>query len=55
MVMVEMKSERLDKKLERIEVCLNCKKFLNCENIGKSEECDDFVEDENETWAIRKI
>ena len=32
-----------------------CKKFLNCENIGKFEECADFVEVENEAWVIKKL
>jgi hypothetical protein len=37
-----MTSDELDRKmkLERFEVC------LNCENIGKFDECEDFVEDE---------
>jgi len=40
--------------LERVEVCLNCKKFLNCENICKFEECVDFKEVEDEVWVIKK-
>jgi len=31
-------------KTERLEVCLNCKKFVKCGNIGKFEECVDFSE-----------
>lgn len=56
-MMSKMKSGRLDRKLklERIEVCLNCKNFLNCESIGKFEECEEFVEVEGETWVIRKM
>jgi len=52
----EMKNEKLEKKLkrERVEVCLNCKNFLNCEDIGRFEDCADFVEVEEETWAIKK-
>jgi len=34
-------------KRKRIEVCMNCKKFLNCENIDEFEECGDFVEVED--------
>ena len=49
-MLIIMTSEELNRKLkrERIEVCSNCKKFLNCENIGKFEECGDFVEVEDE-------
>jgi hypothetical protein len=43
--MIKMNDE-LERKLkrERVEVCLNCKRFVKCDDIGKFEECDDFVE-----------
>jgi len=49
--MTKMMCEQLEKKLKkvRVEVCLNCK------SIGKFEECDDFVEVEDEAWMISKI
>jgi len=49
--------QNLERKLkrERVEVCLNCKRFLNCKSIGKFEECGEFVEVENEVWVIRKM
>jgi len=52
-----MNSKDVKKKLkmERVETCLNCQKFVTCENIGRFEECGDFVEVKNETWVIRKI
>lgn len=31
-------------KIERVQVCLNCKRFTKCENIAKFEECEDFSE-----------
>jgi hypothetical protein len=39
-------NEELNIKLkrERVKVCFSCKRFLNCENVGKFEECGDFVE-----------
>lgn len=56
-MMIDMTSEKLDRKLkrERVEVCLNCEKFLNCKSIGEFEECENFVEVEDEAWVIRKI
>ena len=46
--------EELDRKLkiERVEVCLNCKLFTDCENIGRFVECEDFSEVENEKSMI---
>lgn len=39
-------NEELERKLkrERVEICLNCKKFVDCKHIGEFEECVDFVE-----------
>ena len=39
-------SKDVDRKLktERVQVCLNCKRFTDCNNIGKFEECEDFLE-----------
>jgi len=49
--------EDIEKKLkrERVEACLNCKKFVKCKNIGKFEECVDFEEIEGEAWVIEKL
>jgi hypothetical protein len=46
----------LERKLkrERVTVCLNCKKFVECDDIGKFEECCGFVEVEGEAWVIKK-
>ena len=57
MMVVEMKSEELDRKLKRqaVEACLNCKKFVRCESIGRFAECENFAEVEDEAWVIRKI
>jgi len=43
---MNMNKEELERKLkrERVEVCLNCKKFVKCESIGRYEECCDFDE-----------
>ena len=56
-MMIDMTSKELKRKLklERIEVCLNCKNLLQCENIGKFVECGDFVEADDKAWVIRKI
>jgi len=50
-------SEEIEKKLkrERVEVCFNCKKFVECEDIGKFEECAGFEEVKSEAWIIRKL
>jgi len=50
-------NEDLERKLkrERVEACLNCKKFVDCNHIGKFEECSDFKEVEGEAWVIKKI
>lgn len=42
-------------KRERVEVCLNCKHFVECNRIGNFEECDEFVEAESEVLAITKM
>jgi hypothetical protein len=41
-----MNKEELERKLkrERVEVCLNCKKLIECEDIGRFEECVYFKE-----------
>ena len=55
-MMAKMKGEELKKKLKReiVSTCLNCRKFLKCEDIGKFEECADFDEAEDEAWTIKK-
>jgi hypothetical protein len=49
--------ESLEHKLkrERVEACLNCKKFVECNDIGKFVECVGFDEVEGEAWVIRKL
>ncbi len=49
-----MKSEILEKKLktERVEVCLNCKLFTDCDDIGRFVECEDFLEVEREEMMV---
>ena len=39
-------SEELERKLkrERVEKCLNCKWFVECNDIGEYEECDEYSE-----------
>ena len=46
--------EELERKLkrERVEACLNCKKFLKCDIIGRFEECVDFEEVKGKSWII---
>jgi len=39
----------------RVTVCLNCKKFVECEDIGKFEECADFEEVQEEAWVVKKL
>ena len=52
-----MNKKELARKLkrEKVEACLNCKKFVKCDNIGRFEECVDFDEVEGEAWVIRKL
>ena len=49
--------EVLERKLkrERVEACLNCKKFVECNEVGKFEECADFEEVEDEAWVITRL
>jgi hypothetical protein len=55
--MIKMMKVELDRKLkrERVQACLNCKKFLNCDDIGKFEEYVDFEEVKGEAWTIKKV
>jgi hypothetical protein len=39
-------------KLERVEVCLNCKLFKDCEHIGRLVECEEFVEVDSEKAMV---
>ena len=56
-MMINMTSEELERKLkrERVEVCLNCERFLKCNYIGKYEACEEFVGVQDEVWVIRRI
>jgi hypothetical protein len=49
-----MEDKALEKKLkiERIEVCLNCTLFTDCEQIGRLEECADFWEVDSEKAMV---
>jgi len=52
-----MNKDELERKLkrERVEACLNCKKFVKCEKIGRFVECVDFEEVEGEAWVIERL
>ena len=41
-----MKKEDLERKLkrERVQICLNCKHFVGCDEIGQNEVCGHFSE-----------
>lgn len=45
---MNMKNEELERKLkrERVEICLNCQNFVECDRIGQIEpcNCEDFDE-----------
>jgi hypothetical protein len=41
-------------KVDRVEVCLNCTKFVDCEDLGKFEICEDFEEMEGMCWVVKK-
>jgi len=51
-----MNKEGLERKLkrERVEACLNCKRFVKCDSIGRYEECVDFEEVECEVRVISR-
>jgi len=46
--------EELERKLkrERVETCLNCKKFVNCNDIGRFQECIDYFEVGSEKMVV---
>ncbi len=50
-------NEQLERKLkrERVEACLNCKKFVECDDVGKFEGRVDFEEVKGEAWVVNKI
>jgi len=49
-----MNGEGLERKLklERVAVCLNCRWFVECCNVGEFEECADFVEVDVEEQVV---
>jgi hypothetical protein len=53
---MNMKKESLQRKLkrERVEMCLNCENFVECESIGQYEpcNCENFVEVEDERQVV---
>ena len=54
---VKLEDKKLNRKLkrERVEVCLNCKAFVGCNEVGQYEICDHFEELEGEARAIKKL
>jgi hypothetical protein len=56
-VTTDLSCENLSGKLkrERVEACLNCKRFVVCNEIGQYEECDHFEEIEGTAWVITKF
>jgi hypothetical protein len=55
--MKELSCEELPRKLkrERVEACLNCKRFICCNEIGQYEVCPHFEETKAEAWVITKL
>jgi len=54
--MIKMKEDTERKlKRERVQICLNCKRFVECDGVGKFEECGEFKEVEGEAWVIEKL
>jgi len=49
-----MDNKELEKKLkfERVEACLNCALFTDCEDIGRFEDCENFSEVEQDKAMI---
>ncbi|MFH0748494.1 MAG: hypothetical protein V1915_01020 [Candidatus Bathyarchaeota archaeon] len=49
-----MKRKELERKLklERVEACVNCKVFTECDGIGVFGECEDFSEVEAEKAVV---
>jgi len=45
----------LSKKHERNEACLNCKKYIECNEIAQYEECKHLEECEDQPWVITKL
>lgn len=50
-------NEKLERKLKResVEARLNCKKLVECDDIGRFVECVGFEEVEGEDWVIKKL
>jgi hypothetical protein len=56
--MIKMKEdEELERKLklEHVEACLNCRRFVKCKSIGEFVECTDFEEVDDEAWVLKKL
>lgn len=49
-----MKKDDLKRKLkrERVEICLNCKHFMRCNEIGQNEVCECFCEVQDEKQFV---
>ena len=56
-LIAEYSCEDLLRKLkrERVEACLNCKKFVVCNEIGENAFCDHFEEVKGEAWVVRRL
>lgn len=56
-MMNRLSNEKLKRKLrrERVELCMNCERFVNCQDVGELEQCEKFLEIKNEAWVTRKI
>jgi hypothetical protein len=39
-------------KVEHVEACLNCQLFTDCDDIGRFEECEKFVEVERDKAMV---
>jgi hypothetical protein len=52
-----MNKEELNRKLkrERVKACLNCRKFVRCQDIGKYVECGHFEEVEGEALVMKRL
>ena len=57
MMVNERKFKEINEKLkfERVTVCLNCLRFSKCDMIGRFEHCEAFIENEKETYVIKKV
>ena len=55
MMTEESCEDLLRKKHERNEACLNCKKYIACNEIAQYTECHNFEERKDEVWVVTKL